>query len=61
MRNPGASMRPTECPECGPYFTFSIQAEARMVLLREGKRAAQAFVDEKLEDVHSEHAVEPNR
>lgn len=49
-------MRPTECPKCQPYFSEAIQAEARMIGVREGPKAAQAFVDEKLGAFHIEHA-----
>ncbi len=49
-------IRPTDCPECQPYFMPTFQAEARMVLVRSGSSAAQALVDEKLEDIHTDHA-----
>ena len=52
-------MRPTDCPKCKPYFTPVLQAEARMELVKAGPSAAQALVDEKLEDIHAEH--EPPR
>ncbi len=49
-------MRPTECPKCEPYFTGTLVAETRMELVKAGPSGAQALVDEKLEDIHSDHA-----
>ncbi len=51
-------MRPTECPKCEPYFTPMLEAEARIEIVKAGESAAQAMVDEKLEDVHADHSLE---
>jgi len=48
-------MRPTECPKCQQYFTGTLPAEAQMEAVKAGPSAAQALVDERLEDVHASH------
>ncbi len=51
-------MRPTDCPRCQQYFTSTLQAEARMELVKSGPSAAQALVDERLEYAHVDHDTE---
>jgi hypothetical protein len=51
----GERMRPTDCPKCEPYFTPIMQAEARHMLVTDGPKAVQAWVDEKLEKFHGNH------
>ena len=52
-------MRPTDCPECKRLFLadYLMQAEARHIAVKSGGSAAEAWVNDQLEAIHTPHQL----